>query len=1292
MWSNRNDDSNVLLEEDITSSQEKNNRMAAPRKAPPPSRRDLFAIRLMIFIGLASMLFFLYFLLNPLQIGYAPFYWLLMAGIIFGCLRVLHEWYHYFYITVPPEPPLTKQFTVDIFTTFCAGEPYPMIVQTLEAIQAIRYPHTTYLCDEADDPYLKEVCRRLGVHHVTRTVKVDAKAGNINNALKQSSGELCVVLDPDHVPVPEFLDTIIPFFVNEQIGFVQVVQAYSNQGDSLIARGAAQQTFQFYGPMMMTMNHYGTVLAIGANCTFRRTALDSIGGHAAGLSEDMHTAMQLHARGWKSVYVPAVLTYGLVPSTLGAYYKQQLKWARGTFELLVTTFPKLFRHFTWRQRLHYFTIPFHYFSGVIFLINFLVPILSLALGIIPLKVDVLSFSFIALPFLTATLGIRHFVQHWVMGEDERGNHIIGGLLLIGTWWVYILGLVYTMIRKKIPYIPTPKDDSEPDNWRLNIPNGFIALASVGAIVYGLYTDWNPYAWVMAGIAAVNCLIMLFNIIISRRHHLVRFKNNYETVSTVVDYAVELKLRFWHFRHALYTAVRKFALSLMICIFTVTLLFMAAASKLPTRTGRPAFKRDIFYSGIFSPSGNNGLTSMQQIQDDQTRYNCHFNIISLYISWGDEERCLIPRSLVDSIYRNGSYPMITWEPWAALFKDKALNSDKQIFARIAAGDYDAYLEKFAAQVKDLNRPVYLRFAHEPDNPFYPWSASGENTPETFKSAWQYVHDFFEQKGVYNAVWVWNPWKAENAYNYFPGRKYVDWLAVTALNYGALNDDSKAYSFKELYQPFHQLPLFNADIPVMVAETGSLKEEGNQDAWLGNALSAIENQFKEIKALVLFNTAEDHNLPHGMQREVLNWQIDTPGAFFTAMAWYHARKWHGLSTPYQSMPALPSQAFAAIPRKALPDDIRGVNYEKGQHWYRNLHALTRRTVVKDFEDMKSLGINTIKRTGPGVYDRNIRMVAHELHMKIHYSFAAPDVTDLMTEQAKLSRAADKIVATVKKLKNDNSIIAWNISDTLWQQLGDRFYKPTLIYQQSAYTAWLRGVLTRIRALDSVRPITMDVRMNSSLEDVVGRLQKELPGIDAFGLIFNGTDTTGLSQTAHLNAAWFISQLSPVSYATINISSNRVFLKNWQDIHDRDYLTFDGIEDHWGRHKPTWRWVEKRWGQRRSQEPLSPVRILRPAALTSADSRLTYQAIIDQQQWKLASTVSIPDIKFEWYLVRTDEWGNPVTMERAGSGPALQLTIPQKPAQYRLYLIAVRGTEVSTAYSQLNIPLLYKNGRPH
>jgi hypothetical protein len=86
------------------------------------------------------------------------------------------------------------------------------------------------------------------------------------------------------------------------------------------------------------------------------------------------------------------------------------------------------------------------------------------------------------------------------------------------------------------------------------------------------------------------------------------------------------------------------------------------------------------------------------------------------------------------------------------------------------------------------------------------------------------------------------------------------------------------------------------------------------------------------------------------------------------------------------------------------------------------------------------------------------------------------------------------------------------------------------------------------------------------------------------------------------------------------------------------------------------------------------------------------MDQGQWKLATAHASPDVRFEWYLVRTDEWGNPVRMERVGSGPALQLTIPRRPSLYRLYLLAVRGTEVTTAYSPLNIPLLYRNGRSH
>jgi cellulose synthase/poly-beta-1,6-N-acetylglucosamine synthase-like glycosyltransferase len=535
----------------------------------PPSKKQLLNLRLMIVIGLACMFFFMYSLLHESVIGYKPLYWLLIVTFVYTFFKVIYEWYHYWSISVPATPPVTKQYTVDIFTTFCAGEPYEMILETLTAIQNITYPHQTYLCDEADDPYLKSVCEQLGVHHVTRIKKVNAKAGNINNALAQSSGELCLVLDPDHVPFPEFLDPIVAHFDDPEIGYVQVVQAYYNQRIGWIAKGAAQQTYHFYGPMMMCMNSYGTAQAIGANCTFRRTALESIGGHAAGLAEDMHTAMQLHAKQWKSVYVPQVLARGLVPATLSAYYKQQIKWSRGVFELLVTSYVKLFTKFTWRQKIHYGLLPLFYLSGFIFLINFSIPILSLFMDVYPLKMDFSEFLVISIPFITSVVLIRHFVQEWVMEDNERGFHLVGGLLLIGTWWIFILGFVYTIIRKNVPYIPTPKDVKDEKNLKNNLPNIAVLVVSLVAIAYGLYTDWSPFTFFMSAIALLNCMFMVFMLMASSELKLQMYLGNHSTMFNIASNVKTGKKYFWLLRRKIYTGVRKVSMILTVLVICIS---------------------------------------------------------------------------------------------------------------------------------------------------------------------------------------------------------------------------------------------------------------------------------------------------------------------------------------------------------------------------------------------------------------------------------------------------------------------------------------------------------------------------------------------------------------------------------------------------------------------------------------------------------------------------------------------------------------------------------------------------
>jgi cellulose synthase (UDP-forming) len=957
----------------------------------PPTKRELFTLRVLIFIGCLTIVFFLYHVLDRSVRGYAPLYWMLMFTFIFTCLKLIYEWYHYLHIKVPETPPLTKNFTVDIFTTFCAGEPYEMIIETLTAVKAITYPHETYLCDEANDPYLKKVCEQLGVHHVTRTEKKNAKAGNINNALKQSTGELCVVLDPDHVPVPEFLDPIVPHFSNPQIGYVQVVQAYKNNDESLIAKGAAQQTYQFYGPMMMTMNKYGTVLAIGANCTFRRAALDSIGGHAGGLAEDMHTSMQLHAKGWKSVYVPEVLARGLVPTTLSAYYKQQLKWSRGVFDLLFTAYPKLFSQFTWRQKLHYATIPMHYVSGIVYLINFLIPVIALCFSASPMQMHISDFGLVVFPLIASIVLIRHFVQWWVMEDEERGFHMVGGLLLIGSWWIFILGLLYTVIGKKVPYVPTPKDGNEANNWPLNIPNLVVLGISATAIGYGLITDWNPYNLVMAGFAGLNCLFMCFTIAASRQQQFRLLRANHPRLDAVMGHVKFIKGLLWIFRRQVYHNLRSAAV-------LVTLLLLCV--------------------------------------------------------------------------------------WFYTAKSRFLDS-------------------------------------EPD--------------------WHTSH------AVANPVLKENKTTASTA------------SELTVRGFVALADSNAESSFK---------------------------------------------------------------------------------------------------------------------------GMRGINYRKGADWQNEYHAFTKKELIADFEEIKKIGVNTIKFYGPSLYDRNILRVADQNAINLHYGFWIPADLNFREDQHTLETLSENVLRTVSSNLNNTRIVSWNIGNAVFQNLRHHYPKPQLADQQDAYLVWLKKLVIKMKEADPKRPITLDIEVSREMPEIVARIRSAVPGITSYGLIYQeSSPVQGIPKTF----PHFISYADFDDYDKLSGDSGGVFISNWQDVHASGSVSFDGIKDLTGRRKNAYLHLASRWNGGNKPSISPQVKILRPASGTFSGAALGYHAILKKDgQWKLAKAAGT-DLTFEWKLVRMDHLHNPVTTESVGTGPELTLHIPKYPEYYRLYLFVLKGdTVLDIINSTLNTPL--------
>ncbi|RAJ90866.1 hypothetical protein LX87_05410 [Larkinella arboricola] len=89
----------------------------------------------MVCLGCFALIYF-----QPENRGYTWLFVLLSILIVYKLPRTLHEWYHYWNVVPAVAPPRNRQWTVDVLTTFCPGEPYEMILETLRAIQAITYP------------------------------------------------------------------------------------------------------------------------------------------------------------------------------------------------------------------------------------------------------------------------------------------------------------------------------------------------------------------------------------------------------------------------------------------------------------------------------------------------------------------------------------------------------------------------------------------------------------------------------------------------------------------------------------------------------------------------------------------------------------------------------------------------------------------------------------------------------------------------------------------------------------------------------------------------------------------------------------------------------------------------------------------------------------------------------------------------------------------------------------------------------------------------------------------------
>jgi cellulose synthase (UDP-forming) len=178
------------------------------------------------------------------------------------------------------------------------------------------------------------------------------------------------------------------------------------------------------------------------------------------------------------VYVPEVVSRGLIPEDLGSFYKQQLKWSRGVYEVAFAELPKLFRTLTWRQRLSYLTIGTYYLFGATMPLFLVLPYLYLWTGLQAAAMGFGEFLAVAAPVALVGMAMYFYVQRWLVDpHSERGAHWRGLVLKMACWPIFLAGTILAIVRVEIPYTPTAKE---------SVGNRFLRLAWPQLLQLGAY--------------------------------------------------------------------------------------------------------------------------------------------------------------------------------------------------------------------------------------------------------------------------------------------------------------------------------------------------------------------------------------------------------------------------------------------------------------------------------------------------------------------------------------------------------------------------------------------------------------------------------------------------------------------------------------------------------------------------------------------------------------------------------------------------------------------------------------
>lgn len=229
--------------------------------------------------------------------------------------------------------------SVDVFIP-TYNEPLEVLEKSIIGAKYIDYPNfQVHVLDDGRREWLREFCADKGVNYLTRADNSHAKAGNLNNGLGNTSGELVAIFDADFVASRHFLRRSVGFFADPTLGILQTPQHFFNkdpvQMNLLVANDWPDEQRLFFDDMAASRDAWGVSFCCGSCSLLRRAALEAIGGvPTASITEDLLTTLAMLRKGFRTRYLNEKLSQGLAPESLEGFFVQRARWCQGAIQTL----------------------------------------------------------------------------------------------------------------------------------------------------------------------------------------------------------------------------------------------------------------------------------------------------------------------------------------------------------------------------------------------------------------------------------------------------------------------------------------------------------------------------------------------------------------------------------------------------------------------------------------------------------------------------------------------------------------------------------------------------------------------------------------------------------------------------------------------------------------------------------------------------------------------------------------------------------------------------------------------